>query len=89
MLTDRSEINRVFAEQKSVTVPWWHSRTKLWAQNWSRLAVDARSATMSASHAAALSIAGQLCGGTGELRWKRFLRRASSGQERPVRRGLN
>jgi hypothetical protein len=88
MLTDRSEINRVIADQEAVTGPWWQDRTNSWAQHWSRRAVDSR-ITMSASHAAALSLACQLCGGAAELRWKRFLLRASRWEERPVRRGLN
>lgn len=88
MLTDRSEINRVFADQEAVTGTWWQDSTNSWAKNWSRRAIDSRIA-MSAPHAAASSIAGQLRGATAEQRWKRFLLRASHWEARSVSRGLN
>lgn len=83
MLTVRGETNRVFADQEKVTGPWWQDRTDPWARTWSRRAVDSR-ITVSVSHVGVLSIAGQPCGGTAELRWKRFLLRASRWDERPV-----
>lgn len=86
MVTDRSEMNRVFADLEAVTDPWWQIRTDRRDQNWSRRAVEAR---ISVSHAVALSIAGQLCAATVELRWKRFLQQVSRWEERSVRRGPN
>ena len=83
MLADRSETNRVFAHGEEVTDPWWRDRAHPWAHTWSHRAVDSR-ITVSPSQAASLSIAGQACGGTPELRWKRFLLRASRWKERPV-----
>lgn len=40
--------------------------------------------SVSGSHASELSIAVPPSGGTAELRWKRFLLRASGSDERPV-----
>ena len=85
MLTDRSEMSRIFADGEAVTDPWWQIRTNRRDQNWSRRAVEAR---ISVSHAVALSMAGRLCAATAELRWKRFLRQVSRWEERPVQRGL-
>ena len=86
MLTDRSETNRVFADRDEVAGPWWQDRAQSWAQAWSRRAIDSR-VTISVSPATTLSIADQLCRGTAELRWKRFLLRASRWEERAVRDG--
>lgn len=86
MLTARSEMNRVFADQEAVTDRWWQIRSNSWGENWSRRAVEGR---ICVSHAVALSIAGHLCAVTTELRWKRFLLQVSRWEERPVRRGLN
>jgi hypothetical protein len=86
MLTDRSETNRAYADQEKVTGPGWQDRAHPWAHTWSRRAVDSR-ITVSRSHAASLSIAGQPCGGTPELRWKGFFLRASRWKERPVGHG--
>ena len=88
MLTSRSEINRVFADQATAVDPWWHGRTNPWTKHWSRHAVEAR-IMMSASHAASFSVAGPLGHASAELRWKRFLLIVSRLTERPVRRGLN
>ena len=71
MLTDRTEMSRVFADQEVATHPWWQVRTNRCDQYWSRRAVEAR---ISVSHAVVSSIAGQICAATAELRWKRFLR---------------
>jgi hypothetical protein len=86
MLTDRSEINRVFADQETVACAWWQDGTDLSAQSWSRHVVDSR-ITELASPAAASVIAVELCGGTAARRWKRSLLGASRWGERPGQRG--
>ena len=42
MLTDRTETNRVFADQEEVTGPWRQDRAHPSAHPWSRRAVDSR-----------------------------------------------
>lgn len=49
MFTERSEINRAFADRETVTSAWWQDRTDLSAQSWSRHAVDSRITRLDAS----------------------------------------
>jgi hypothetical protein len=84
MLINRGEINRVLENPQAS--PWWQDRVHPWAHMWSRRAMHSRIG-VSLSRAAVLSIAGQRCAMTAELRWKAFLLRASPLIGHPVGRG--
>jgi hypothetical protein len=75
MLVDRNDAIRVSGDFDAATDSWWQKRSHP-AHTWLRRAV-ASAITVSMSGAATSFTTNQLCVNFAEVRWKRFLLRAS------------
>ncbi len=76
MLVDRNDASMVSGDFDAATDSWWQKRSHPWAHTWLRRAV-ASAITASMSGAATSFTTNQLRADFAEVRWKRYLLRAS------------
>jgi hypothetical protein len=76
MLVDRNNASLVSGDFDATTDSWWQKSSHPWAHTWLRRAV-ASAITASMSGAATSFTTSQLWADLAEVRWKRFLLRAS------------